>query len=385
MTDIDNAPLPTILAVDDTPDNLTLISELLKPYYRVKAVINGAKALEVARGAEPPDLILLDIMMPGMDGYEVCAQLKSDPRTAGIPIIFLTAMSGVEDEKRGLDLGAADYITKPISPPITLARVRTQLQNKQAADFLRDQNSFLETEVRRRMQENDAIQDMTILALAGLAENRDAVSNNRIMRTRSYVRVLCGALKSRAPHNVFLTPNNIQLIARTAPLHNIGEVGIPDRIRLNPAPLSQEDREVFKTHTRIARDVLARAAAGMKADAPFLQLAQQMAYSHHERWDGFGYPEGLAGEDIPLAARIVAVADAYDELVFPGIYQEPSTHERAVEAVRARGGSLFDPLVIDAFEEVGDLFRQIALRLADSERDRARRIHYIEQAIAEQA
>jgi putative two-component system response regulator len=374
----------TVLVVDDTPDNLAFIAALLSDQYRVKVANSGPKALAVARSADPPDLILLDVMMPGMSGFEVCEQLKADPGTAGIPVVFLTANTGAEDEKRGFDIGGADYITKPISPAVTIARVRTHLENKLAADFMRDQNAYLETEVQRRVKENAAMEDVSLLTLAVLAENRDTFSFNRILRMRSYVRTLANRLAALAVAHADLSPNTIELLARTAPLHNIGEIGIPDRIRLYPGKPSAEDHEVFKTHTRIGRDLLARAAQTLGVDLPILRVAQEMAYAHHERWDGFGYPEGLAGEQIPLGARLVAVADAYDGQVFPGIYDTAATHDEAVKAVENAAGTHLDPDVVLAFTAEQETFRDIAQQLGDSDEDRAHRIRYMEQAIAEQ-
>jgi putative two-component system response regulator len=181
---------PTILVVDDTPDNLSLMRELLKGDYQVQLANGGERALKLAALSPHPDLILLDIMMPGIDGYEVCQRLKADPATRNIPVVFLTAKTEVEDEKKGLEIGAVDYITKPISPPIVLARVKIHLALKAQADFLRDKNDFLEVEVNKRTREVVAIQDVTILAMASLAETRDSDTGNHIRRTQFYVKAL---------------------------------------------------------------------------------------------------------------------------------------------------------------------------------------------------
>jgi putative two-component system response regulator len=226
----------TILVVDDTSDNLSLMSGLLKDQYRVKLANSGEKALKAVQGDNPPDLILLDIMMPGMSGYEVCQVLKADPASRPIPIIFLTAMTSMEDEQKGLELGAADYITKPISPPIVMARVKTQLENKAMADFLRDQAAFLKAEVERQTQMVRAVQDATVLAMASLAETRDSDTGNHIRRTQFYVQALANKLRTHPRFSAFLTDEMIDLLFKTAPLHDIGKVGIPDRILLKPAP-----------------------------------------------------------------------------------------------------------------------------------------------------
>ena len=230
---------PLILAVDDSSDNLWVLSGLLKDQYRMKLAGSGEKALQIARSTPPPDLILLDVMMPGMSGHEVCRQLKEAPATRDIPIIFLTAMTGTEDEKVGLALGAADFITKPTNPPIVLARVATQLQAKAGADFLRDQNQFLQTEVQKRTRELAAIQDVTILAMASLAETRDNETGNHIRRTQHYVRALATALKTHPRFSAALSDHVIDMLYKSAPLHDIGKVGIPDRILLSPGASSR--------------------------------------------------------------------------------------------------------------------------------------------------
>ena len=230
----DSASRPSILVVDDTPDNLTLMAELLSDSYKVRAANSGEKALKFLQGEHQPDLILLDIMMPGLSGYDVIREIKANPATRRIPVIFLTAMSAAEDEKKGLEMGAADYITKPISPPIVLARVKTQLENKAAADFLRDQNQFLETEVAKRTRELSAIQDVTILTMASLAETRDSDTGNHIRRTQHYVKALAQRLKTHPRFASFLSDSTIELLFKSAPLHDIGKVGIPDRILLKP-------------------------------------------------------------------------------------------------------------------------------------------------------
>jgi putative two-component system response regulator len=250
---------PTILVVDDMPDNLTLMSELLKGVYRVRVASNGERALRYAQGEAVPDLVLLDIMMPGLSGYDVLRALKAQERTREIPVIFLTAMGAAEDESMGLDLGAADYITKPISPPIVLARVRTQLENKAAADFLRDQNVFLEAEVQRRTRDVVAVQDVTILALAATAETRDPETGNHIRRTQHYVKLLAEKLRTHGRFADVLCDRTIAMLFKSAPLHDIGKVGIPDRILLKPGPLTPEEFEIMKTHTTLGRDLIVAA------------------------------------------------------------------------------------------------------------------------------
>lgn len=311
---LDFTSKPTVLVVDDLPDNLTLMSKLLKDEYKVKVANHGEKALKIALSDHPPDLILLDIMMPDMDGYEVCSRLKANPASWNISIIFLTAKAEVEDERRGLELGAVDYITKPISPPIVLARVAAHLQLKASADFLRDKAAFLESEVAKRTRELQAIQDVTILVMASLAETRDNETGNHIRRTQHYVRALAQHLRSHPFWAVRLTDAYIDTLYKSAPLHDIGKVGIPDRILLKPGRLTPEEFEVMKTHPVLGRDAIEHAEKQLGMTVDFLACAKEIAYSHQEKWDGSGYPEGLAGTDIPLSARLMALADVYDAL-----------------------------------------------------------------------
>ncbi|PIV76464.1 MAG: two-component system response regulator, partial [Rhodocyclales bacterium CG17_big_fil_post_rev_8_21_14_2_50_68_7] len=307
------------------------------------------------------------IMMPGMDGYEVCRRLKADPRTAGIPVIFLTARTDVEDEQRGFDVGGVDYIAKPVSPPIVSARVRTHLALKQAQDFLRDRNDFLEAEVRRRMREVSAVQDATILAMASLAETRDEETGNHIRRTQNYVRELALALRAHPRFSAYLTEARIELLYKSAPLHDIGKVGIPDRILRKPGRLDPAEFEIMKRHTTLGFEAI-RAAEGMLGTPEsFLACAREIARSHQEQWDGSGYPDGLAGEAIPIPARLMAVADVYDALISRRVYKPALPHELAVAEILAGRGSHFDPDVVDAFAALAERFREIALRYADPE------------------
>jgi putative two-component system response regulator len=368
----------TILVVDDTPDNLSLMQALLKDKYKVKGANNGEKGLKIASAESPPDLILLDIMMPGMDGYEVCRRLKANPATRDIPVIFLTAKTEVEDEQLGFELGAVDYITKPVSPPIVLARVHTQLTLKASADFLRDKNVFLETEVTKRTREVVAIQDVTILAMASMAETRDADTGNHIRRTQRYVKALAWKLSTHPRFSAFLTVQNIGLLFKSAPLHDIGKVGIPDRILLKPGKLTPEEFEIMKTHTTLGRDAIAHAEQELGAEVAFLTLAKEIAYSHQEKWDGSGYPEGLKGDQIPISARLMALADVYDALISRRVYKEPQTHEQAKAIIVQTSGRHFDPDVVEAFLAIEENFRAIALSYIDSDEDIKKKIDYLE-------
>lgn len=364
---LDFTQKPTVLVVDDTPDNLTLMSGLLKNLYRVKVANNGEKALKIVQAADKPDLILLDIMMPGLSGYDVCKILKDDPTTRDIPIIFLTAMAATEDEKKGLELGAADFITKPVNPPIVLARVATQLHVKAAADFLKDQNSYLETEVGKRTRELAAIQDVTILAMASLAETRDNDTGNHIRRTQHYVKLLADHLQSHPRFASFLTDHTIDMLFKSAPLHDIGKVGIPDRILLKPGRFEPHEFEIMKTHCKLGRDAIQHAEDQLGLEVEFLKYAKEIAYSHQEKWDGSGYPEALAGDAIPISARLMAVADVYDALISRRVYKEGMPHEKAVAIITEGRGSHFDPDIVDAFLALSTEFQQVAQRYADSD------------------
>lgn len=357
----------TILVVDDTPDNLMLMAELLKDKYRVKLANNGEKALRILAGDPLPDLILLDIMMPGLSGLQVAEQLQQDARTRHIPIIFLTSMAAVESEIQGLALGAVDYITKPISPSRVLARVETQIKLKAAADFLRDQNDFLEQEVQRRTREVVAIQEVTIQAMASLAETRDNETGNHIRRTQHYVKLLAELLRDHPRFRHFLNDETIHLLFKSAPLHDIGKVGIPDHILLKPGRLTKEEFEIMMTHTTLGRDAIQRAEDQLGFPVDFLRLAKEIAYSHQEKWDGSGYPQGLSGDDIPISARLMAVADVYDALISHRVYKPGMPHEEAVDIIRQGGGWHFDPDVCAAFLSATEQFKAIAERFSDSD------------------
>ena len=354
--------------MDDTPQNLVFIGDILRHHYRVRVAPSGHRALSIAR-QQPPDLILLDIMMPEMDGYEVCRQLKADPALRDVPVIFLTALGEADDEARGLDLGAVDYIIKPIAPAILRARVRNHLQLKAAADFLRDQSAYLEQEVLRRIAEVLDTQDVTINLLAALAEARDNETGNHILRTQRYVRALAEALAQDPRHRSALDTATIELLYKSAPLHDIGKVGIPDAILLKPGKLTPEEFEVMKTHTTLGFEALSSAERRLGKPTPFLRLAKEIAHAHQEKWDGSGYPQGLRGEEIPLSARLMAVADVYDALISRRVYKEPMSHEDATSLMLRGSGSHFDPAILTVFEQLNEHFRAIAREFADGRDD----------------
>ncbi len=356
----------TILVVDDTPENLELMTGLLSQEgFRVRVAHNGDRALQLARSASRPDLILLDIMMPGVDGYEVCRALKADPLTASVPVIFLTARAAVEDEARGLALGAVDYITKPISPPILLARVNTHLALKATSDFLRDKSAYLEREVAMRTLEVQAIQDVTIMAMTSLAETRDNETGNHIRRTQLYVKTLAERLRHHPRFEHLLNDRMIELLYKSAPLHDIGKIGIPDSILLKPGKLTVEEFEIMKTHTTLGRNAIEDAERRLGMRVAFLSVSKEIAYSHQEKWDGSGYPEGLAGDAIPVSARLMAVADVYDALISKRVYKPAFSHDQACGTIVRGKGNHFDPDMVDAFVDIAEDFRCIAQKYPD--------------------
>jgi putative two-component system response regulator len=365
-------PRRCILLVDDDPVVLEVINECLQPFYQTRIAMRGAKALELARLQPTPDLILLDVDLPDMQGYEVCTKLKNDPLTEPIPVIFLSSHSDVSDITRGLELGAVDYVTKPVAPPILLARVQTHLRLRETRDLLQDQNAHLEHLVSKRTQDLQAkttelqnSQDLTILALGSIAETRDNETGNHIHRTRAYVEVLAGLLGNTTKFRSSAKMKEWEMIWKFAPLHDIGKVGIPDSILLKPGPLTAEEFDVMKRHTVLGRDALRSAEDRVNTDGAFFHIAMEIAYSHHERWNGKGYPEGLAGERIPLAARLMAVADVYDALISKRVYKDAMPHQTAVDIICGERGQHFDPMVVDCFIEAADEFLIIARKFSD--------------------
>ena len=358
----------TILVVDDIEANVDILVEVLGDEYDVSVAMDGKSALEGIE-EDPPDLILLDIMMPDMDGYEVCRRLKADDCFREIPVIFITAMGDVEDETQGLELGAIDYIVKPISPPIVKARVKNHLALKLAQEELEQQNELLEIRVQERTEELALTQDVTIYAMASLAETRDPETGGHIRRTQNYVRALAEHLRKWPKFKDQLDLTTVNLLYKSAPLHDAGKVGVPDAILLKPGRLTEEEFEEMKKHTIYGRDTLA-SAEEMLGTNSFLSFAREIAYTHHEKWDGTGYPRGLQGEAIPLSGRLMAVADVYDALISRRVYKPPFTHQKAFSIMSEGNGSHFDPDLIRGFIEIEDLFRRIALEFADYDEER---------------
>ncbi|ERP31389.1 HD-GYP domain-containing protein [Chitinivibrio alkaliphilus] len=362
-------PTQTVLLIDDSPQNLASLRSTLKDTYRVIAVREGKKAVEIAQNHPQPDIILVDVMMPDMDGYEVCVYLKNLPHTEHIPIIFVTASTDIESEKLGFDLGAADYITKPISPPRLRARIANHLLLKKNADTMKEKNAELGQLVEQRTEEIVAVQDVAILAMASLAETRDSETGNHIRRTQLYIKILAESLRSQGYYTDLLTDQYIETLYKTAPLHDIGKVGIPDKILLKPGRFTDDEFKVMKTHAELGFRAIKNAEDSLGVRLPFLQIAKEIARYHHERWNGNGYPLKIAGESIPLSARLMALADVYDALISRRVYKEPMSHELAAAIIYDERGDHFDPTIIDIFSTVEDAFKKVAHDYADHQDD----------------
>jgi putative two-component system response regulator len=363
-----DSPTETVLVVDDVPDNLLVITDLLRAAgYAVRAANSGATALRYAQQVPQPDLVLLDIMMPGMDGFEVLSRLRADPATAGIPVIFLTARNDESDEEHGLAIGAADYLTKPIRPLVVLARVRAQLDAHRQRSAIQKANLQLGHEALVQRNESRIAKKVAIRALASLAELRDPETGNHILRTQSYVRELAQAWREQPGHEHRLSARDIDLLELSAPLHDIGKVGIPDHILLKPGPLTPQEWTVMRTHPTIGARAIEAAEQVEGHSVPFLVYAKEIALSHHERWDGTGYPQGLAGEQIPLSARLMAVADVFDALITVRVYKPAMDLNGAYREIVKGAGSHFDPQVVQAFVDRFERLCEIAFRLSDPE------------------
>jgi putative two-component system response regulator len=356
---------PRILVVDDEPINLKVLVDLLTPKCRVIVAKSSEEALERLQATPPPDIALLDVMMPGIDGFELCRRMKADKRTADIPVIFITALGQPHDEARGFEIGAVDYIEKPISPPLVLARVQTHWALRRSRLELERQNDWLEEAVAERTRELLTTQDITIRALASLAETRDDDTGAHILRTQHFVRRLAEELRNDPLFADEVDERAIDLMFKSAPLHDIGKVGIPDHILLKPGKLTPEEFEVMKTHVELGRRALASSIADSGTSTDFLQYAIDIVRGHHEKWDGSGYPKGLSGEQIPLSARIMAVADVYDALTTRRIYKPAFAHEVAEQIILDGRGRHFDPRIVDAFSRCMPDFRRITGAYAD--------------------
>ncbi|MEZ9538939.1 HD domain-containing phosphohydrolase [Shewanella sp. 10N.286.51.B8] len=335
----------TILVVDDTAENIDVLASVLKSDYQIKIAKNGKLALKIAK-AMTLDLILLDIMMPGIDGFEVCRQLKQDKRTQHIPIIFVTAKISAADELKGLELGAADYITKPFNPPIVLRRVQTQLA-------LTSQSRLLALQVRQKTAEIAQNQLNVIRRLGRAAEYKDNETGMHVIRMSYYTHILALAAG--------LSEDDAELLMHAAPMHDVGKIGISDAILKKTDKLDFDEFEQMKKHCEIGAEILG------EQDSELMDVAQTIALTHHEKWDGSGYPNGLSGEDIPLYGRIVAVADVFDALTSKRPYKEAWHVEKALELLKKEAGTHFDPQLVPLFVEKLDQILEIKAKFNESD------------------
>jgi putative two-component system response regulator len=344
MSGVQELSRPTILVADDSPQNIELLSRVLGQEFRIKVATSGEKALKLVYSDEPPDLILLDIMMPDLSGHEVCRRIKANPDRRQIPVIFVTAMSTVEDETLGLALGAVDYITKPISPPLVQARVRTHLA-------LYDQTRELERMVAQRTSELLATRQQLIRRLGRAGEFKDNETGNHVIRM-SHICRLIGVQAG-------LGPVTLQLLFQAAALHDVGKIGVPDQILLKPGPLNEAEWAVMRRHPQIGADIIGQ------HDNELLTMARTIALTHHERFDGTGYPMCLVGEQIPLVGRIVALADVFDALMTQRPYKPAFSAARSLELMMDERGKHFDPMLLDCFLARQHEILQIMAQYAD--------------------
>lgn len=353
----------TIMIVEDTEMNIDILVEALQDEYELIVAINGAEALELAE-EQKPDLILLDIMMPEMDGYEVLKRLKETSELNHIPVILLSAITDSDSKFKGFSLGAVDYVTKPFEIIEVKARVKTQLKLEDARLMLEGQNIVLEQKVKERTELIEKTNFATIYCLAALAETRDPETGQHIKRTQKYIRELALELRSNKEYADVLTDEYIELLYKSAPLHDIGKVGVKDSILLKPGKLTDEEFEEMKKHTIYGGESL---MVGIKelGEESFLTLAKEIALTHHEKWDGSGYPRGLSNKDIPISGRLMALSDVYDALISKRVYKGAFTHEDARTIILEGRGTHFDPDVVDAFISREDKFIEIMEQFKD--------------------
>lgn len=363
--------LPTILVVDDMPENLELYRRMLAPRgYTVMSANGGLEAFELI-ASTPPDVILLDLLMPGMDGFEVCERLKRNLSTRHIPVIMVTGVADHDANIRALEAGVDDFITRPMDPVLLEARIRSSVKSKAMQDQilryqkrLENDKEILEARVRERTAEVERTQHATVFGLARLAESRDPETGEHLERMRRYVRELAVEMAGWPKYDRIIDSGFVETLYYSSPLHDIGKVGIPDAILLKPGKLSVEEFDIMKTHALIGGDTLKDADVEAGGNS-FLEMGRDIAYHHHEKWDGSGYPHGLLGPDIPLCARIVSLGDAYDAMTTKRPYKEPFPHEKTRQIILEGNGQHFDPEVVDAFLKREQKFIKIQKELGD--------------------
>jgi putative two-component system response regulator len=347
-----------ILIVDDNPENLHLLANaLLSEGYLVRAAPNGEMAITMAMN-ETPDLVIMDINMPDMDGYQVCDHFKAEPTLKSVPIIFLSAMQDTDAKVLAFNHGGVDYATKPFIFEELLARVSTHIELHQLQQDLEQRNESLNQTVFAQQQEISAAQLSTIVALAKLAESRDDDTGMHIDRVGSFSRRLAQAAQNHSKRNAELDDHYVEMIYHASALHDIGKVGIADAILQKPGKLNSNEFDIMKTHSSIGFQTLETIVKSYPNNQ-MVGMGSDIAKSHHEKWNGSGYPEGLSGEAIPLSARIVAIADVYDALRSKRPYKTPFSHQQAVDIILEGRGVHFDPELIRLFENIHHEFDQI--------------------------
>jgi putative two-component system response regulator len=353
-----------ILVVDDLKTDVLMISSMLDDC-RLLCAYDGVEAMEAVKQNPDIDLIILDLNMPKMNGFEVLQALKSDPEYRKISVVILTNHDEIESEIRGLELGAVDYIRKPLNLASTRIRVNVHLNLKRAQAQIEEHNKILELAVHNRTKELSMTRDVTIRALVGLLEVRNIESSNHARRTQHMMEALCDHMRKKLAFQEVLTDNYVRELCNTAPLHDIGKVGIPDRILLKPGKLDENEFEEMKKHTTFG--VLALSCDLPDGVAPsFIKTAIEIVGSHHERYDGTGYPNGLAGKVIPLGGRLMAIIDVYDALTHKRVYKEAFTNENALVLIKDESGKQFDPDIVAGFIEINREISRISL-LYDTE------------------
>jgi putative two-component system response regulator len=357
-----------IIVVDDNPNNLNLLEEILMQQgHSVRLFPRGRLALAAALN-NPPDLILLDINMPEVNGYEVCEQLKSTPELSGVPVIFLTALDAPEDRLRGFQCGGVDYISKPFHIEEVQARVGAHLKLRRLQQKIETDNCRLQELVEIQVKKIADAQLATIFAIAKLVEARDLETGRHLERIQTFCWLLASRLGKHPKYASMVDRTWISNIFHASPLHDIGKVAIADEILLKPGPLTPDEYAVMKTHAAVGAQTL-RSVHSRYPDSEFIEMGIQVAGSHHERWDGTGYPEGLAGEEIPLCARILSVADCYDAIRSTRSYKATRSHEDASAVIRRESGKQFDPVVAAVYAEVADTFRRVWTEMAGENPD----------------
>jgi len=354
-----------IILVDDDMANLTAGRKLLRTFYEVFPAPSGAKLFEILENIIP-DLILLDIEMPEMNGYEAIKKLKSDQRFSDIPVIFLTARSEETSEREGFDLGAADYVIKPFSAPLLLKRIENQitivtktknLLLSQAA--LKDYADNLEERVREKTEEVFNLQNAVLNTVADLVEFRDKHTGGHINRTQLYLKTLINRMVQKEVYSNIVSNWNMDFFLSSAQLHDVGKIAIPDEVLNKPGKLTFEEFELMKTHASVGVDAIEKIMEETEKHA-FLYHALLIAGTHHEKWDGSGYPVGLKGLNIPLEGRLMAIADVYDALISERPYKKAFTHEEACKIIEEGAGTHFDPALVNVFLDVENEFARIA-------------------------